>query len=172
LMADMLAETVGGAKVVAQQAAAATGLPPAEIQLVNGSGLSENNLISPRAACGLFLALERYLQPYNMTVADILTVVGKDKGILSERPLPKLAVLKSGTLDNVSALGGVLPTQKQQNVWFVMMNGGANVEVLRTQQEVLLKGFLSEWGAVQASPPELTANPARNSKVSRSEIVN
>lgn len=172
LMADMLAETVGGAKVVAQQAAAATGLPPAEIQLVNGSGLSENNLISPRAACGLFLALERYLQPYNMTVADVLTVVGQDKGILSERPLPKLAVIKSGTLDNVSALGGALPTQKQQTVWFAIMNGGANVEVLRTQQEVLLKGFLSEWGAVPASPPELTANPARKSKVSRSEIVN
>ncbi|TAG86874.1 MAG: D-alanyl-D-alanine carboxypeptidase [Oscillatoriales cyanobacterium] len=172
LMADMLAETVGGAKVVAEQAATATGLPPAEIQLVNGSGLSENNLISPRAACGLFLALERYLRPYNMTVADVLTVVGKDQGILSERPLPKLAVIKSGTLDNVSALGGALPTQKQQTVWFVMMNGGANVEVLRTQQEVLLKDFLSEWGAVQASPPELTANPARKSKVSRSEIVN
>jgi len=172
LMADMLAETVGGAKVVAQQAAAATGLPPAEIQLVNGSGLSENNLISPRAACGLFLALERYLQPYNMTVADVLTIVGQDQGILSERPLPKFAVIKSGTLDNVSALGGALPTQKQQTVWFVIMNGGANVEVLRTQQEVLLKGFLSEWGAVQVSPPELTANPARKSKVSRSEIVN
>jgi D-alanyl-D-alanine carboxypeptidase/D-alanyl-D-alanine-endopeptidase (penicillin-binding protein 4) len=171
LMADMLADTVGGAKVVAQKAAAATGVPPAEIQLVNGSGLSEENRISPRAACALFLALERYLQPYNMTVADVLTVVGKDKGILSERPLPKLAVIKSGTLDNVSALGGALPTQKQQTVWFVIMNGGANVEEFRTQQEVLLKGFLNQWGAVQASPPELTANPARISKVSRSEIV-
>lgn len=172
LMADMLADTVGGAKVVAQKAAAATGVPPAEIKLVNGSGLSEENRISPRAACALFLAVERYLQPYNMTVADVLTVVGKDQGILSERPLPKLAVIKSGTLDNVSALGGALPTQKQETVWFVIMNGGANVESFRTQQEVLLKGFLNQWGAVQVSPPELTANPARISKVSRSEIVN
>ena len=171
LMADMLADTVGGAKTVAQKAAAATGVPPAEIQLVNGSGLSEKNRISPRAACALFLAVERYLKPYNMTVADVLTVVGKDKGILSERPLPKLAVIKSGTLDNVSALGGALPTQKQETVWFVIMNGGANVETFRTQQEVLLKGFLTQWGAVQASPPELTANPERISKVSRSEIV-
>lgn len=171
-MADMLADTVGGAKTVAEKAAAATGVPPAEIQLVNGSGLSEENRISPRAACALFLAVERYLQPYNMTVADVLTVVGKDKGILSERPLPKLAVIKSGTLDNVSALGGALPTQKQETVWFVIMNGGANVESFRTQQEVLLKGFLNQWGAVQASPPELTANPARITKVSRSEIVN
>jgi serine-type D-Ala-D-Ala carboxypeptidase/endopeptidase (penicillin-binding protein 4) len=172
LMADMLADTVGGAKVVAQKAAAATGVPPAEIQLVNGSGLSEENRISPRAACALFLALDRYLKPYNMTVADVLTVVGKDKGILSERPLPKLAVIKSGTLDNVSALGGALPTQKQETVWFVIMNGGANVETFRTQQEVLLKSFLNLWGTVPNSPPELTANPARISKVSRSEIVN
>lgn len=172
LMADMLADTVGGAKIVAQKAAAATGVPPTEIQLVNGSGLSEENRISPRAACALFIALERYLQPYRMTVADVLTVVGKDKGILSERPLPKLAVIKSGTLDNVSALGGALPTQKQKTVWFVIMNRGANVEIFRTQQEFLLKGFLTQWGAVQASPPELTPNPARISKVSRSEIVN
>jgi serine-type D-Ala-D-Ala carboxypeptidase/endopeptidase (penicillin-binding protein 4) len=170
-MADMLADTAGGAQTVAQQAAAATGVPPAEIQLVNGSGLSEENRISPRAACALFLALERELKPYNMTVADVLTVVGRDKGILSERPLPKLAVIKSGTLDNVSALGGALPTQKQETVWFAIMNGGANVEQFRTQQEVLLKGFLNEWGSVQASPPELTPNPARSSKVSRSEIV-
>ncbi|MEG4804401.1 D-alanyl-D-alanine carboxypeptidase [Microcoleus sp. ARI1-B5] len=171
LMADMLADTVGGAKTVAQKAAAATGVPPAEIQLVNGSGLSEENRISPRAACALFIALERYLQPYSMTVADVLTVVGKDKGILSERALPKLAVVKSGTLDNVSALGGALPTQKQETVWFAIMNRGANVEGFRTQQEVLLKSFLKDWGTVQASPPELTPNPARNSKVSRTEIV-
>ncbi len=171
LMADMLADTVGGAKTVAQKAAAATGVPAAEIQLVNGSGLSEENRISPRAACALFIALERYLQPYSMTVADVLTVVGKDKGILSERPLPKLAVVKSGTLDNVSALGGALPTQKQQTVWFVIMNRGVNVETFRTQQEVLLKSFLNEWGSVQVAPPELTPNPARNSKASRSEIV-
>jgi serine-type D-Ala-D-Ala carboxypeptidase/endopeptidase (penicillin-binding protein 4) len=172
LMADMLSDTVGGAKVVAQKAAAATGVPPAEIQLVNGSGLSEENRISPRAACALFLGLERYLKPYNMTVADVLTVVGKDKGILSERPLPKLAVIKSGTLDNVSALAGALPTDQQETVWFVIMNGGANVETFRTQQEVLLKSFLNLWGTVPASPPELTANPARIGKVARSEIVN
>ncbi|WP_333113795.1 MULTISPECIES: D-alanyl-D-alanine carboxypeptidase [unclassified Microcoleus] len=172
LMADMLADSVGGAKIVAQKAAAATGVPPAEIQLVNGSGLSEDNRISPRAACALFIALEGYLKPYSMTVADVLTVVGKDKGILSERPLPKLAVVKSGTLDNVSALGGALPTQKQETVWFVIMNRGANVEEFRTQQEVLLKSFLKDWGTVQASPAELTPNPARKSKVSRNEIVN
>ncbi|MDF0554975.1 D-alanyl-D-alanine carboxypeptidase [Kamptonema sp. UHCC 0994] len=172
LMADMLADTVGGAKVVAQKAAEIAGVLPAEIQLVNGSGLSEDNRISPRAACAIFLALERYLQPYNMTIADVLTVVGKDPGILNERKLPPLAIIKSGTLDYVSALGGALPTQKQGTVWFVMMNGGENVEEFRAQQEALLNIFLKEWGAVQVSPPELTPNPDRKSKTSRNEVVN
>ena len=171
LMADMLADTVGGAKVVAQKAAEIAGVPPAEIQLVNGSGLSEENRISPRAACGIFLALERYLQPYNMTIADVLTVVGKDPGILNERKIPPLAVVKSGTLDYVSALGGALPTKKQGTVWFVMMNGGENVEEFRAQQEALLNIFLKEWGSVQVSPPELTPNPTRKSKSSSNEII-
>ncbi|WP_449418487.1 D-alanyl-D-alanine carboxypeptidase [Phormidium nigroviride] len=171
LMADMLADTVGGAKVVAQKAAEIAGVPPAEIQLVNGSGLSEENRISPRAACAIFLALERYLQPYNMTIADVLTVVGKDPGILNERKIPPLAVVKSGTLDYVSALGGALPTKKQGTVWFVMMNGGENVEEFRAQQEALLNIFLKEWGSVQVSPPELTPNPSRKSKSSSNEII-
>lgn len=171
LMADMLADTVGGAKVVAQKAAEIAGVPPAEIQLVNGSGLSEENRISPRAACAIFLALERYLQPYNMTIADVLTVVGKDPGILNERKIPPLAVVKSGTLDYVSALGGALPTKKQGTVWFVMMNGGENVDEFRAQQEALLNIFLKEWGSVQVSPPELTPNPTRKSKTSSNEIV-
>ncbi|MDB9510650.1 D-alanyl-D-alanine carboxypeptidase [Kamptonema animale CS-326] len=171
LMADMLADTVGGAKVVAEKAAEIAGVPPAEIQLVNGSGLSEENRISPRAACAIFLALERYLQPYNMTIADVLTVVGKDPGILNERKIPPLAVVKSGTLDYVSALGGALPTKKQGTVWFVMMNGGENVEEFRAQQEALLNIFLKEWGSVQVSPPELTPNPSRKSKSSSNEII-
>lgn len=171
LMADMLADTVGGAKVVAQKAAEIAGVPPAEIQLVNGSGLSEENRISPRAACAIFLALERYLQPYNMTIADVLTVVGKDPGILNERKIPPLAVVKSGTLDYVSALGGALPTKKQGTVWFVMMNGGENVEEFRAQQEALLNIFLKEWGSVQVSPPDLTPNPSRKSKSSSNEII-
>lgn len=172
LMADMLADAVGGAKVVAQKAAEVAGVPPTEIQLVNGSGLSEDNRISPRAACALFLAIENTLKPYNMTVADVFTVIGKDEGILHERKLPPLAVVKSGTLDNVSALAGALPTQKQGTVWFAIMNGGENVEELRAQQEAMLKIFLKEWRTVSASPLELKPNPGRKSKTSRIELVN
>lgn len=171
LMADMLADAVGGPNIVAEIAAKAAGVPLTEIQLVNGSGLSEENRISPRAACGMFLAIERYLQPYKMTVADVFTLVGKDRGILDERQIPPFAVVKSGTLDNVSALGGALPTQKQGTVWFVMMNGGENIEAFRAQQEALLKIFLKQWGSVQSSPADLAVSPGRQNKTSRIEIV-
>ncbi len=170
-MADMLANSVGGAKVVSYKAAAAAGVPQAEIQVINGSGLGLVNRVSPRAAIAMFLAIERYLQSSNMTVADIFTVVGQDEGILSERQLPPLSVVKSGTLNNVSALAGALPTQKQGTVWFAIMNVGENLQGFRTQQEALLKGFRTQWGAVQSLPPELTPNPTRKNKTSSNEIV-
>jgi D-alanyl-D-alanine carboxypeptidase/D-alanyl-D-alanine-endopeptidase (penicillin-binding protein 4) len=64
-----------------------------------------------------------------------------------------------------------LPTQKQGTVWFAIMNVGENLQGFRTQQEALLKGFRTQWGAVQSLPPELTPNPARKSKTSSNEIV-
>lgn len=172
LMADMLANTVGGPQIVAQKAALTVGVPPTEIQLINGSGLGEENRISPRAATGLFLAIDRLLQPDNMTVGDVLTIVGKDEGILEPREkLPKLSVVKSGTLDSVSALAGALPTRNNGIIWFAILNKGSNVNQLRDRQEALLNTLLKDWGYVSNLPPELTPLPARNNKTSSSEIV-
>ena len=171
-MAEMLANAVGGARIVSYKAASAAGVPQAEIILVNGSGLSELNRISPRAACAMFLALERYLQPHNMSVGDLFAIVGQDEGILNQRQLPPLTVVKSGSLDAVSALAGALPTQQQSTVWFATMNVGNNLEGFRAQQESLLKGFVNQWGAVQSLPTELKPNPERDNKTSRNEIVN
>ena len=171
-MAEMLADSVGGAKIVAQKSAEAAGVPQGEISLINGSGLGVENRISPRAACAMFLAIERFLQPYNMTVGDIFTIVGQDEGILDERSLPSLSVVKSGSLNNVSALAGALPTQNQGIVWFAIMNFGENLSGFRNQQENLLNNFANQWGTVQSLPVKLTANRARKSKTSRSEIVN
>ncbi|MEQ9670417.1 D-alanyl-D-alanine carboxypeptidase [Coleofasciculus sp. G2-EDA-02] len=171
-MAEMIANSVGGANVVAQKAAAAAGVPQGEISLVNGSGLSDQNKISPRAASGLFLAIARYLQPYNMSLGDILAIVGQDEGILNERSLPPFAIVKSGSLNSVSALGGALPTQQQEIIWFSTMNMGYNLEGFRAQQEALLQNFISQWGSVQSLPETLQPNPERTSKTSSNEIVN
>ena len=107
-----------------------------------------------------------------MSVADVFAIVGKDKGILNERKqLPNLTVVKSGTLNYVSALGGALPTQEKGVIWFTILNKGASVNQLRNQQEILLTDMLNKWGAVESSPPELRTNPERQAKTSRSEII-
>ncbi|MFB2939480.1 D-alanyl-D-alanine carboxypeptidase [Aerosakkonemataceae cyanobacterium BLCC-F154] len=170
-MAEMLADSVGGAKQVAQKSATIAGVPQSEIQLVNGSGLSELNKISPRAAVALFLAIDRYLKPLNMSVGDVLTVVGQDKGILDERKIPQLSVVKSGSLNNVSALAGALPTKDQGIVWFAIMNGGTNLTGFRTQQELLLNNLVNQWGVVDSLPSELTPTQKPEDQVSRNEVV-
>lgn len=170
LMADMFAESVGGAAMVAQQAAELAGVPKNEVQLVNGSGLGEANRMSPRAAVGMFLAIARYLKPYNMTVADVFTVVGKDEGILDERKLPKLAVIKSGSLDSVSTLAGALPTQKQGIVWFAIFNSGGDLQLLRSEQESLLNYFIENGGTVTSLPAELQVSLKRKNETSRNQV--
>lgn len=171
MVAEMLAEAVGGAEVVARTAAETTGVPPEEIQLINGSGYGEENRMSPRAAVALFLALQNNFQMFNLSAADIVAVVGQDKGILDSRSLPTLAVIKSGSLDNVSTIAGALPTQVRGIVWFAILNGGVNMEGFRSAQDSLLSDFVRQWGAVSASPAELTPIPHPIDKKARTEIV-
>jgi serine-type D-Ala-D-Ala carboxypeptidase/endopeptidase (penicillin-binding protein 4) len=169
-MADMIANSIGGPQQVTQRVIAATGIPTAEIQLVNGSGLAVENRMSPRAVCALFLAIEKLLQPRNQTIADIFTVMGRDESVLDERPLPQQAVLKSGTLDTVSALGGALPTQKAGVVWFVVMNNEGNVETFRQLQEKLLANLEQSLGQATAVPPKLALTPSKTSTLSYEQL--
>ncbi len=159
-MADMFATSLGGAGVVAQQAAIAAEVPQAEIQLINGSGLGRENQISPRAACGMFQAIQRYLQPYNLTVADLFPVAGRDVGTLQARHIPTTAIVKTGTLGDVSTLAGVMPTHDYGPVWFTIMNQGSNVTDFRIQQDVLLQKLLKHWGSAQILPAELRVSPS------------
>ncbi|MFB2835033.1 D-alanyl-D-alanine carboxypeptidase [Floridanema evergladense] len=170
-MAEMIADSVGGAKQVAKKAATIADVSQTEIQLINGSGLSELNKISPRAAVALFLAIDRYLKPLNMTVGDVLTVVGQDKSILDERQIPRMSVVKSGSLNNVSALAGALPTKDKGIVWFAIMNGGTNLTGFRTQQESLLNNLVNQWGVVDSLPAELTPTQKPEDQMSRNEVV-
>ena len=169
VMAEMLADSVGGAQVVAQKAANASKVPTAEIQLQNGSGALANR-ISPRAACAMFLAIENYLQPHNMTIADVFAISRQDLGILKNRPLPPLSVVKTGTVGNISALAGAMPTQEQGSVWFAIMNIGDNKKELEEQQDILLQSLLNQWGSVKSPPAELTFSG--DSPASRNEIFN
>ncbi len=164
-MADMIANSVGGPNIVAQRAIAATGVSPSEIQLINGSGLAVANRMSPRAVCGIFRAIDRLVQSQGMTIADIFTVMGQDESVLDKRSLPRQAVLKSGTLDTVSALAGALPTQ-QGVVWFALMNNEGDVEAFRKGQETFLGTLGQTLGTAAALPALKSTIPEPSADIS------
>ncbi|MBW4523041.1 MAG: D-alanyl-D-alanine carboxypeptidase [Scytolyngbya sp. HA4215-MV1] len=145
-IAEMLAELLGGGKLVAQEAAAAASITPTEIRLVNGSGLGAENRISPRAICAMLMAIQRYLRPYRLTVADLFPVAGKDVGTIEGRKIPENSAVKTGTLSDVSALAGVMPTRDRGLIWFAIVNRGTDLEGLRAGQDVLLQSLSKQWG--------------------------
>jgi serine-type D-Ala-D-Ala carboxypeptidase/endopeptidase (penicillin-binding protein 4) len=167
-MAEIIASSIGGAKVVQQKTIAATGVPANEIQLVNGSGLAVENRISPRAVCALFLAIDRLLKPQGMGVADIFTIVGTDESVLDQRSLPKQSVLKSGTLDTVSALAGTFTTQKLGTVWFAVLDNDGKVETFRGLQEELLETLQQSLGT--ASVPSAVKLPAQTTALTYAQL--
>ncbi|CAD5942444.1 hypothetical protein PCC9214_02014 [Planktothrix tepida] len=153
LMAEILAANVGGAATVRQLAAQAAGVPIDEIRLINGSGLEPENQISPRAVVGMFMALARYLQDTNLTVADLFPISGIDtQGTLEDRKIPISTPVKTGTLSDVSALAGVLPTRDRGLVWFAIINRGTDLDGLRADQDLLLQQLVSQWGSPNTLP--------------------
>ncbi len=145
-MAQMLADLVGGANSVTRISAEIAGFPTTEIELINGSGLGEENRISPRAVCQMLIAIDRLLQSDSFSAADLFPTAGRDiVGTLQDRGLPGGTTIKTGTLDNVSALAGVIPTSDRGNVYFSMINYGSQVEYFRQQQDKLLNELVQTW---------------------------
>jgi len=154
VMADMVAELVGGPEQVMAKATAATDLPAGEISLVNGSGLGVDNQMSPRVVVALTQAIQRSLSTQGFSVADVLPVSGEDIGTLVDRQIPPTATVKTGTLAEVSALAGMVPTAERGPVWFAILNQGWALPDLRRQQDQLLQTLQAHWGVADA-PPEM-----------------
>jgi D-alanyl-D-alanine carboxypeptidase/D-alanyl-D-alanine-endopeptidase (penicillin-binding protein 4) len=176
-MAEMLGKSLGGAPVVQQLAANVAGVPESEIQLINTSGLGVENRISPRAVCAMFMALQRELLRYQMDVADLFSVSGFDhRGTLETRHVPAGAVVKTGTLNDVSALAGVMPTRDRGLVWFAIINRGSDIERLRASQDQLLQRLVLQWQLAPIVPAAITPHPVNSTKTplgaaNRNEIL-
>ncbi len=169
-MAEVLAESVGGAGEVAQLAAELADVPQKEIQLINGSGLGVANRISPRAVCAMLLAIEKKLESEPLTIFDLFPVAGRDKmGTVIGRKIPTGTAFKTGTLNQVSALAGIFPTRDRGMVAFAIINNG-NIGPIafRTQQDWLLQRLSQNWGTASipapsvASGEEFLGDPKRN----------
>lgn len=159
-LSQLLADSVGGAPVTAQLAAKYAGVPQAEIQLINGSGLGVANQISPRAAVAMLMALERLLQAHQLSLTDVFPVAGREKGgTMLERQIPIGSAIKTGTLRQVSALAGVIPTRDRGLVWFAIINGGGSFWEFRAQQDKLLGELSQQWGTPESDQIKITATP-------------
>ncbi|XFA72385.1 D-alanyl-D-alanine carboxypeptidase [Thermosynechococcaceae cyanobacterium Okahandja] len=157
-IADTLAELAGGAATVAQIAARNANVPAQEVQLINGSGLGVENRISPRAACGMLLALQQDLAAKNYSLADVLPMAGRDGGTLDDRQLPAGTLVKTGSLWNVSALVGVLPTAKHGTVCFALLNGGGNLWGFRAGQDRYVQHLSQTLQPGQQRGPEFQSH--------------
>ncbi|RAQ39191.1 D-alanyl-D-alanine carboxypeptidase, partial [Arthrospira sp. O9.13F] len=157
-ISEMLAETLGCAEMVRRLAAEAAGVSVDEIRLINGSGLGHENQISPRASVAMFIALDRHLRDTDLTVADLLPVSGRDLGTLEYRRIPPNSAVKTGTLFDVSALAGAIPTRDRGVVWFAIINRATGLDALRDDQDWLLQQLVNYWGASDVLPITLTTN--------------
>ncbi|WP_019504452.1 D-alanyl-D-alanine carboxypeptidase [Pleurocapsa sp. PCC 7319] len=145
-MAQILADLAGGATNVAQYAAEQANFALTEIELINGSGLGEENRISPRAVCQMLMAIDRLLEDNALSVVDLFPTAGRDLvGTVQDRGLPPGTTVKTGTLDNVSALAGVISTSDRGKVYFVIINNGRQVKYFRQQQDQLLNELVQTW---------------------------
>ena len=158
-MAQILTDLLGGADLVAQTSAEVASFPTTEIKLINGSGLGEANQISPRAVCQMLMAIERRLKPNKYSAMDLFPTAGRDiVGTLQGRNLPTGTAIKTGTLDRVSALAGIIPTGDRPDVCFTMINYGRPVKYLRQQQDSLLNELVQPW---QLKPNDFSLPPER-----------
>jgi D-alanyl-D-alanine carboxypeptidase/D-alanyl-D-alanine-endopeptidase (penicillin-binding protein 4) len=175
-MAQMLANLLGGALEVQQKAAIAAGVPQIEIQLINGSGLGVENRIAPRAVCAMLMAIQRELEPHQLSVADLFPVAGRDRrGTMQTRHIPAATVVKTGTLNDVSALAGVMPTRDRGLVWFAILNRGTDLGGLRAKQDSLLQRLLHQWRSpvlpTALTPHSVGSNSSQLGASGRNEIV-
>ncbi|MDJ0658417.1 MAG: D-alanyl-D-alanine carboxypeptidase [Crocosphaera sp.] len=154
VMSEMIAESVGGAAVVSEMAAKAAKVDPQEVQLINGSGLGVENRISPRASVGMLMAMEEKLKDNPLGVADLFPMGGRDKtGTVQWRSIPDGVAVKTGTLAQVSALAGVIPTKERGPVWFSIINHGPNVDRFRVEQDRLLQRLANHWNLTPVVSP-------------------
>jgi serine-type D-Ala-D-Ala carboxypeptidase/endopeptidase (penicillin-binding protein 4) len=165
-MSEMLANSLGGASVVAQTAAKVAQVPRDEIQIYRGSGLGLENQISPRAVVAMLMAIQQNLQQHKLNLADLFPVAGADGGTLEGRRTPASAVVKTGTLNEVSAFAGVLPTRDRGLVWFAMINlGSGDIGIFHNQQDLLLERLQIAWGRPSTLPVAVQPDPRNRNPI-------
>jgi len=165
IMAELLADLLGGAPALEEKTVALTGVEPDEVQFINGSGLGRENQTSPRTSCRMLDVIGQKLEPFNLGLKDVLPIVPGDRGTLEDRRLPSGLIGKTGTLSDVSNLAGMLPVAGQpvmyldqpEAICFAVQNRGADLNYFYDQQEVVVGDLKRVIDGQEATPADAQA---------------
>jgi D-alanyl-D-alanine carboxypeptidase/D-alanyl-D-alanine-endopeptidase (penicillin-binding protein 4) len=97
------------------------GVPPSQVQIRDGSGLSEENLSSP----GVFVGTLEYLS--NSPHWDVFLGTLPEAGVRRElrrmyqSPAARNLRAKTGTMNGVSALSGIVRTRSGERILFSIL---------------------------------------------------
>ena len=157
-IAQLLADLLGGPQELARIAHTQAGVLPQEVSFSNGSGLGPENQISPRGVCAIIQAIGDRLAPHNLGVKDVLPISQQDPGTLSHRIFPTGLTAKTGTLWDVSTLGGLISGADQpakqltdpQTLCFAILNRGPDITFFYGSQETFVAQLKAQ---VTAAPP-------------------
>jgi D-alanyl-D-alanine carboxypeptidase/D-alanyl-D-alanine-endopeptidase (penicillin-binding protein 4) len=113
--------TAAGAAVVRNELADA-GIPVDGVRIVDGSGLSRLDRLTPRALVGLLLAAERDQEIRDSFLASLSVagVSGTLRDRLRKRPARGQVIAKTGTTSQASALAGFV---RRRYVFAILQNG-------------------------------------------------
>ena len=103
------------------------GVDPVDVNVVDGSGLSVHNLVTPRSLVQLLR--HSYERPWGSLYRAMLPQPGEDGSTMSERLLKLRGRLfaKTGSLTNVGSIAGYVTDRRGREIAFAVMVNGANL---------------------------------------------
>jgi len=144
-LAELVAQSVGGVERVEVIVTKATGVSSTEVQLINGSGLGVDNRLSPRAVTTMLQVMQEKLTAQGSHLGEVLPVAGIQAGTVRDRAIPQGIPVKTGSLFNVSALAGVIDTERHGLVYFAVLNQNGSLDAFRQSQDQLLQNLSQQW---------------------------
>jgi len=112
------------------------GVDPIDLNVVDGSGLSVQNLATPRS----LVQLLRYshARPWGSLYRAMLPQPGEEESTLSERLLELQGRLfaKTGSLTNVGSLAGFVTDKRGREIAFAVMVNGANLPAAAVREGI------------------------------------
>ncbi len=151
-IAEHLGAMLGGTEAVRRFLIEEVKLPAEQVTLSTTSGL-EHNAMTARGLVAVIRALDAEANRQRLKLDDIMAKASDDSGTLRRRlvgtPLEGVVVAKTGTLvhddGGMASLGGVVLTQKNGMVLFVVLNQGSGVAESRAlTDELLVEIILSQ----------------------------